>query len=321
MSARPIHTLTRLDTEALRFIDRFHMVRAFHVVAWTGASPWTVRDRLGNLARAGLVRPRTVSVDLRDGTTIRESLAGVWQVTGRGADRAGTWIVPGTGGVTVSMPARRPSALITHHVLGVADLAVWYRRFGYAVAAEREILSLERATALAPERLMLSSWTVPVPGRMGVHPPDMGVVHPDGSRWAIELERATKTVTDYAEVMAAYRDASLGQVWHVLRGPTVRRLREAAERIGVAWGPEPARGVIASNDGLIRLQGWLPGRVALRNPATWARQVPRRALPGGIAVPFDVPDGLPDLAAAWRRGVPIDVNAEDFDPYAAGRTA
>lgn len=299
-----LRTLTPLDVEVLRFLLRFTYVRGHHVAGWTGASPYTVQERLTLLSEMGMVRKRVQSVDLIDKSgQIVQTIAHTWECTPKGASLVGEWVVPGTGGKTVTLPAPKPSHLMAHHILGVADLAVWYRRSGLEVAGEREILSLERPSSLPNQaaRKVYSYWTVRVPGRMGVHPPDLGAVDTFGGQWAVELERAQKTEVEYADVIAAYGTAGIGQVWHVLSRVTWERLIAASARCGVTWGPSPARGVNVSSDGLLRVQGWRPGRTGLSAPSTWRNQWPATT-PGALPA---LPEP-PDLSKSWRRGRIVD---------------
>lgn len=128
-------------------------------------------------------------------------LAGEWEATGTGRMIS----LPGGGG---------RSRLTSDHVIGVGDLAGSYHSYGFGIAAKREILSLERVRALScgPRGVqrVSSDWSVTIPGRTGIHPPDMGVINPAGAMWAVELEWATKSVAEYQRVIAANRGAGLG---------------------------------------------------------------------------------------------------------------
>lgn len=300
--------LTRLDVEILRFLTRFQLARPHHVAGWTGASPHTIDKRLRQLARIGLVRSYVTPVDLRsDDGRLRDTFCTVWTTTTAGTGYIGSWAVPGTA-EAITLPAPRVSKLMSHHAIGVVDLAVWYRQQGFTLVAEREILSLERPYAFraAGKPDPKPFWSVAIPGRTGIHPPDLGAVVPDGGMWCVELERATKTVDEYTDIIRAYQRESLGQVWHIMTQATARRVMEACTRLGVTWDEPPAPGVTASSpDGLIRLQGWLPGRAGLVRPAMWRRQFPRSS-PAGIPVP----DERPDLAETWRPGRVVDIEQD-----------
>jgi hypothetical protein len=307
--------LSRLDVELLRFLNRFILARSWHLTVWTGASPHTISKHMSRLADAGLVRSRMVPVDLAgpDGK-IRPTQCSVWEVTSAGARAAGTWVVPGTAGRTLSMAWRRTADTMTSHVLGAVDLACLYKVHGCQVTAEREVVSLEKETKIAPDRLISSHWAVTTLYGRAIHPPDLGVVDTSGKPWAVELERAVKTVDEYAQVVAAYRAARMGQIWHVLRQPTVERLRKACEQLGTQWAEsEPT--ILMSTDGQIRLQLWRPGRSRCVKPQTWPKQVNRRVPPAG----FPLLDPLPDLSLAWRMGTPLDVHSEDYDPEGSGQ--
>ena len=171
---------------------------------------------------------------------MRDTFCTVWTTTTTGAGYIGSWNVPGTEGA-VTLPAPRMSKLLTHHAIGVADLGVWYRQQGFTLTAEREILSLERPFLLWPAGRpdAKAFWSVTIPGRNGIHPPDLGAVGPDGAMWCVELERATKTVDEYVDIIRAYRAETLGQVWHILTQATAKRVMEACTRLGVIWGAPP----------------------------------------------------------------------------------
>ncbi|WP_273652974.1 hypothetical protein [Cellulomonas fimi] len=124
-------------------------------------------------------------------------------------------------------------------------------------------------------------------------------------RFAVELERAIKEQADYDAVVAAYRDAGLPQVWHVLSARTAERLAKAAQRAGFQWAPSPTRGVNVSTDGLFRMQGWRSGRV-LSNTASWA---PRLNFPASFPAALDA-YVFPQKLDAWRGGTIVDPSAE-----------
>lgn len=313
-AARPVRnrhrSLSTLDVEILRFLTRFQIARPHHVAGWTGASPHTVARRLRVLAEQGLARKYVTSIALRgtDGA-VRDTTCTVWTATGAGAGLIGSWTVPGFD-EPITLPAPRISHLTTHHTIGVADLAVWYRQVGFTLIAEREILSLERPNLLnrsASRPTAKQFWSTTIPGRTGIHPPDLGAVAPDGGMWCVELERATKTVGEYEDIIRAYQKENVGQVWHILTQATAKRVQEACRRLGEPLAADPVGGVLVSRSGLIRLQGWLPGRAGLAGPTTWTRQFPRSS-PAGIPVPAE----RPDLTASWRTGRVVDVEADEF---------
>ena len=302
--ARPTLTsVLPIDVEVVRAALRFTAIRPVHAVAMAGGSPWTVRSSLRRLTHDGMLAPRHTVIELtdRDGRT-RSTPTVVYVATPRGAAHAGSWFVPGYDDA-VSLPAPRPSAALASHIDGVASLAAWYRHFGYQVVAEREIVSLERPSRITPDRQVLSQWAVTTQ-RGVLHPPDLIAVTGSGRALAVELERATRNVADYLDVVGAYQAAGVAQVWHVLSSATAQRLARACHRLGIKVAPTPF-GVNVSEDGMFRLQAWLPGRAAGGGPETWAtsRNFPH-APPAGIAVPTP----LPDLSQAWRRGSVVDPN-------------
>lgn len=311
--------LTRLDGEVARYLTRFPGARPDAICAWTGASPDGTRKALRRLVAHRMVRRVQRQLELRAaGGMVRETTAGVWVATPRGARLAGTWRTPGSG-MQVTLEAGGVSRAMADHLTGVAGLAAWYRHGvigpdgahrGFEVGGEREVLSLERPSNLSGivTAQLTSYWSVSIPGRRGVHPPDLVAVgrHPQTGepvRFAIELERATKEVTEYREVLAAYRDAHLPVVWHVLHRRTWERLTKAAAGVGHQWSPSPAPGVNVSSDGMLRMQGWAPGKV-LADVSTWA---PRWNLPGTIPAGLDA-YATPQELDTWRQGrvVPHD---------------
>ena len=306
--------LPRLDEEICRFLVRFPGARPDAIVAWTGASPDGIRKALRRLTAHRMVQrvQRQLELTAPDGT-VRESTGTVWTVTRRGAGLAGTWRVPGTD-AHVSLDAGGVSRALADHAAGVAGLGAWYRRAGFDVGGEREVVSLERPSNLGMgrgvSRQLASMWTVTVAGQPGVHPPDLVAVGRDPQtgepvRFAIELERACKDQGAYTSVIAAYLAADLPQVWHVRSRRTWDRLSASVRSLGLTWGPSPARGICVTTDGRVRMQGWAPGRV-LSDAASWA---------AGRNVPRTVPAGLdqftmPVTLDAWRLGTVVDPEVE-----------
>ncbi|MGV8977260.1 MAG: hypothetical protein ACOH17_04380 [Cellulomonas sp.] len=264
-----------------------------------------------------MVRTSKVPVDLHDRTTqtLRETVATVYWATPRGAAVLVPARVAGTG-VRVALAARgRPSLALAAHTCGVAELASWYRRSGFSVAAERQIVSLERPTPVAGRKVQnIVAWTVKVPGAVGVHPPDLGAVDKDGGRWAVELERdRSKTVIDYLGILGAYRASSTirGQVWHVLVPATSAKIHTAAQRLGFQWAPAQAgAGLMVTTCGTLRMARWRPG-TSLDGPASWAE---RLNFPAGAPAGLDAVAG-PDTRDQWRQGTTVDVMADLWEPY------
>ena len=312
MTRRTPASLLPIDVEVLRLAVRFTAIRPVHATSWTGASPWTVRASLRRLTDVGALTSRPVVIALRDRSgTIRPAPTVVYSATGKGATYAGAWTVPGYEDL-VSLTAARPSAALADHTDGVTGLACWYRHYGYTVVAEREILSLERPSALHRDRRPIARWSVPLSSiGQSIHPPDLVAVAPDGTGWAVELERATKSVANYVEVIGAYRAAQVPQVWHVLSNATAKRLAEACRKLGIVVRPDPASGANVSADGLFRLQGWAPGRAAGGGPEGWH---PNRLIPGSPPAGLPAPRELPDLSRTWRRGVALSPDEAALGP-------
>jgi hypothetical protein len=302
-----------LDQAILTATTRLGVVRPWHLAAGLNASPWHVRGRLRQLVGAEYLVREVVSVDLLDRPTgkVRASQATVYRTTAKGVAVAGRWVVPAYDDLTHSLPAVRVGRTHLAHTLGQADLWSWYARTlgsdgtdgTYELATEREIVSLEMPVKKdqRPTRL---HWTVRT--AVGVtHPPDLALRAPDGRQWAVELERAQKSVQEYTDVIGAYQASGFGQIWHVLSRTTGKRLVEAAMRCGVQWGASPARGVNVSTDALFRIQGWLPGYVGTGGPETWQ---PRLHLPATPPAAMAEP-AKPPVLDTWRRGRVVDPEA------------
>ncbi|MGV8979193.1 MAG: hypothetical protein ACOH17_14230 [Cellulomonas sp.] len=299
--------LTPLDRELVLFLARFTYGRGAHLVGWTGASPDGVRKSIRRLLEGRFIARETVAADLRDSQGhIRSTTTTVYRATKRGANQIGRWRIPGTE-LTVHVEPLKPSTTMANHILGVADLAVWYRRHGLDVGGEREVLSVEKPTVIGvgAKRQLVSHWTISIPGKVGVHPPDAVAVGQDGSMWALELERTRKTVQEYSDVIAAYRAVGIGQVWHVLGRTTAEALWAGAALAGVRWGPSPYPGANVSTDGLVRLQGWAPSR-SLGRTSSWAA-----AGMWPTSSPAGLPVGVtgPVVLDAWRQGTVVDPDA------------
>ena len=306
----------QFDLEILAFLGRFVHARGPHIAGWTGATPWGARKRLRLLRDAGLVESVVLSVDLTDPAgRVRASQAHVWRLTGRGArvvEEAGCAAMPfgypdGTPAVVISRSRARRQ--MSDHILGIAGLAVAYRRAGVLdLVAEREVLALERpprAGELAPAP---PTWSVQPRGSRGIHPADLGIAVVDQAgtphRVAVELERsAGRDVSEIAELLTAYHEARMPVRWHVLRASTIVRIADAAERVGDPFGAAGAGGYKVSRTGMVSAQPWRPERIGGGGPGAWGDV---------LADPARVSTGLRltppvDLAAAWRQGAVIDV--------------
>src|SRR4051794_11526941 len=171
MSPRPpkIPELTRLDACVARFLVRYPGARVDALVAATGASPDGIRKSLRRLTAHRMVQRLQRQIDLRGADNqIRETTAGVWCVTKRGARLAGTWRTPGSG-MQVSLEAGGVARNLADHMAGVAGLAAWYGQW-FEVGSEREVLSLERPSNLGGglvKTQLASYWSVRIPGQPG----------------------------------------------------------------------------------------------------------------------------------------------------------
>lgn len=295
-------SLLPIDVEIVRMATRFTAVRPMHLVAWTGASPWTVRAGLRRLTDSGLIRTAPVILHLRDATgQVRAMSTTVYVATSAGAKAAGSWTVAGYDDL-VSLSAPRPSAATADHTSAVADLACWYRRSGFEIVAEREIVSMERPTKLGRGRPPAVAWTTAIsPIGGGVHPPDLVACAADGTPWAVELERARKPVATYKEVIGAYHQIGRGQVWHVGSAATGKRIHDACAQLGIPLAPRA--GMYLSPDGLVRMQLWTPAPSAGGGPETWGA---RRWVPAQAPAGLPTPAVRPDLTASWKLGAIVD---------------
>lgn len=290
-----------LDVEILRFISRFQYVRSCHVAEWTGASGWTIRHRLRGMVDRGEIIGNRVGVDLRDPLSgeIRPSATQIWQATAAGGRVAGEWAVPGHQ-KPVSFPrgARAASYLTAANVLGMADLGVWYRRAGFNLISQREIISCERDFVLTPDRTPTRFWAAKLDRRTGLHVPSLGVAAPGGSLWVVELVQSQRTVAEYLEILRAFRNDGVGMVVHVRGKVASGRILTACKQAGYRWAEPPAPGVALSTDGMIRLQGYAPWTSVRpgEGPGRWPKMY--RPMPAGFPEPAG---GRPDLSALWRR--------------------
>lgn len=300
-------TYTRVlpvDIEAMRFILQVKYARPIQVAGWLGSSGGYAYERLRVLEGFGFLERDKYAVGLRDWpgehTDIMGRAVTVWRVTQKGRNRLEPWTVVGESPqVPVLLKASKFAKSMADHSLGVADLAVLYRRWGFEVAFEREFVSLEMPQRAAPA--VSSPVWCPHRGGRG-HAPDLGVIHPDdGSRWGIELERAIKRESEYRDVIGTYQAAEMGQVWHAQSPATVKNLVAAARNLGITLRPQTINGmtVMLSEDGLTRIVSWRPNYVDPLNRAEWMKvweSLDGGTPPGG----FEVSSGPVDLASRWR---------------------
>lgn len=301
------YTMTRVlpvDVEIMQFLLKMKYARPIQVAGWLGASGSYVYTRLRSLQSWGLVEKDVYSAGLRDWPNVDNKIKGravtVWRVTTKGRNRLDPWPVVGEPEThPVKVKASKLSKSLGDHTLGVADLAVLYRRWGFEIATEREFTALEmpqRVAPVVPEHV----WCPHSNGRG--HAPDLGVVHPDdGSKWGIELERATKRDYEYREVMNLYVEHGLGQVWHSASPATATNLTRAASGIGYPLKRVEVNGqiLLMSEDGMIRLTGWWPGFSDPKARSEWPDVWPTLdygVTPGG----FTVAAGLRDLSESWK---------------------
>jgi len=260
-----------LDQRILQTTLRLWMARPVHYYQLLGGSPHTIRVHLEQLVKKKLLRTAVVPVKAvdtwGDASTLADRSATVYIITPAGRRIVQDWEPVGyPAGTTLNLPASDRSRHQVDHTLGVVDLAAWYTRYGCQIVTEREVISLEGrgvARAANTERTYPQPgglhWATQIIGGSDIHPPDLGVVDTAGRKWAIELERATKDVDTYRRVIKAYRDAGLGQVWHVLTPSTYKRLAVGCARNGINLVVQ--NNVAQSDDAgaPVRIQMWLPG--------------------------------------------------------------
>lgn len=296
-----------LDREILAFLSRFGYARAWHVMAWTGCGAWTAEERLREMRKAQLVAVVDAPAALWDPTLgrVRETLIPAWYATPRAARWVGPTPVPGTDQVV--QPRRTPSSVSSAFtIIPTVDLAVWYRVYGFAVVAPREVQSLEGVSGLhRGAHAADPRWTLrPITwggsrATRRAHVPTLGAIHPGGQRWVVELEHTPQPLGAYRDLMLEAGVAGVGVVWHTRHAGARRRILRAGEELGYEWRPHPdERGVMAARGGMVRVQPWTPGPLGLNRPPEWRGHVPARP-PGGIPVPRP----LPDLRAAWKPAV------------------
>lgn len=283
---------------------RFKYARTLHVAGWLGASGSYAYERLRMLAAFGFVERDLYAVGLREwpdpGSTIKGRPITVWRVTQKGRDRLEPWTVPGEPEtIPVKLKASHFSKTMGDHSLGVVDLGVLFRRWGFAVATEREYVSLEMPQRAEPA-VKSPNWCPRLAGKG--HAPDLGVIHPhDGSMWGVELERAVKRENEYRDVIQAYRHHKVGQIWYAASEATATNLRNAAEAVGMTMEATTVRGhpLMVSEDWQCRIMAWRPSfndpKRRSEWPDVWDALDGGRA-PGGFG---DVTEQV-DLSAQWK---------------------
>lgn len=293
-----------VDVEIMQFLLRFKYARTVQVAGWVGSSGSYAYQRLRALDDFGFVERDKYAVGLRQWPQQASDVKGraitVWRVTQKGRDRLDPWPVAGEPEtVPVLLKADKFSKTMGDHSLGVVDLAVTFRRWGFQVASEREYVSLEMPQRVAPA-VSEPVWCPHVAGKG--HAPDLGVIHPqDGTMWGVELERAVKRERQYRDVIDAYRKSQIGQVWYAASNGTATNLRNAAESMGFAVRARNVNGrqVLMSEDGQFRLLGWLPGFNDPKKMSDWSRVWD--ALDAGIAPGgFEGIGGTVDLSESWK---------------------
>lgn len=295
-----------VDIEIMQFLLRFRYARPLQISGWVGCSLGYAVNRLGFLKSQGFVESDLYPVYLRPwGEPYGRAVAhneSVWRVTTAGRSRMEPWPVAGEPETHPVIPkALRFSKSLGDHTLGIADLGVLYRRWGFQVATEVEYKMLE-----APGRVegsLKPSWCVSK-GTGSIHAPDLGVIHPDdGSKWGVELERNAKPLKEYQGTLNAYRQANMGCVWFAGSQAVARNISEASRTLG--WLAKPIRlsdtvTIIATDDGALRIAPWVPSFIAPKfrseAPQVWG-WLDHGMPPGGFQVSTTT-----DLTQNWRLG-------------------
>lgn len=230
------------DMEVLRLALAAKYVRAVQVAGWTGAGMSHVQDRLRVLQGFGFVEPMLVSCNFPDVVggpkPWRPHTVKVFRITGAGARVVGAWSVAGTatGYVTSPSPAR-PQNTLGNHTLSALDVGIVFRRLGFGVAFEREYKAVEiRANTRGGGSAVVGPvWCTPLASG-GLHAPDLGVVHPDGSGWRVEIELTPKKVADYVPVIRSLYETGEGQLWLADSEAVIANVGAACAQLGIVLG-------------------------------------------------------------------------------------
>lgn len=309
---RFVHVLP-LDIEIMRLILAAKYVRSVHASGWTGASISYVNARIRFLKDMGFIEPMIVSANFPDqvggGGKWRPSTVRVWRLTAKGFGLLEPWQVVGAPVGYVSLPAvAKPRNTLGNHTLAALDAAVVFRRWGFEVAFEREYKAVEvRASVKGGGAAVLEPvWCTPGPAG-GLHAPDLGVVHPDGSRWRVELELTSKQfVSDYVGSVRSMFEAGDGQVWLAGSEQVVRNVGSACAQLGLPlrefdMGPGVPP-VFADDSFRVRVQrfrgGFAPPSRVKWVPELWDSLV-SLGVPGGFAGVSQV--GVEGLRRSWSR--------------------
>ena len=309
-SGKRFERVIPLDVEILRLALSAKYVRNIQIAGWTGASYSHVEKRIRVLRDFGFIEQMSVSCripkSIGDPKPWPARRATVWRATSAGARIADMWQLAGAPtGVVASPTPYKPSQSLGDHTLGAVDLAVVFRRLGFGVVFEREFKSVE----MAPRKAGAGStgapltWCTPL-ATGGLHAPDLGLIHPLGSLWAVELELSLKPVERYLPVMRSMVETGRGQVWLVDSQAALSNLGVAARSLGFElmqfdMGPGVPP-VFSDESGLIRVQRFrggfdLPRRLS-EVPVRWGELV-GLGVPGGFSDVAPVGEGV--LRRSW----------------------
>lgn len=203
--------LTERDHQMLTFLARYRLATIGQLARHFDTSETALRNRLPRLEKAGLL---------------------AWAYTGQTKPKV--WTITDTGlkvcGAHLSAPTISWGTL--RHTLGLVDLGTTFEQAGELVVTEREIraaatrdiptarmktaIDIRKALNTDPNAdsatSAASGYIVPMAGRAWGHIPDMVLVRQPFETGApgsiaIELELTRKNLSDWRNIITAYRDA------------------------------------------------------------------------------------------------------------------
>lgn len=232
--------LTPRDIEILTFLARYRAATVNQIARHVDSSLYAIRNRLPRLHREGML---------------------TWSFTGQAKPKV--WTVTDTGlkvaGVNLSAPTISWGTL--RHTLGLVDLGTTFELAGENVVTEREIRAamrytptgrmrtaidlhrsledLSMSTDVDTHELATTYYTLPVQGKNYSHIPDMVVVRAPFENGApgsiaVELELNRKTLSEWRNIITAYRDSShfAQAVYYVTDVEIERALRGVIHALG-----------------------------------------------------------------------------------------
>lgn len=232
--------LTERDIEILSFLGRYRAATVNQIARHVDSSLYAIRNRLPRMHREGMLS---------------------WSFTGQAKPKV--WTVTDTGlkvaGLNLSAPSISWGTL--RHTLGLVDLGTTFELAGERVVTEREIRAALRYTPTARMRTAIDlyralddlgmstdvdshevaalHYTLPIQGKNYGHIPDMVVVREPfengaAGSIAVELELNRKTLSEWRNIITAYRDTSYfaQAVYYVVDVEIERALRGVIHALG-----------------------------------------------------------------------------------------